>query len=651
MTWMDSDPAAEVRYRSVAALEPGPQVVTALLEALFDDSWRVRRLAADKLAASSVGDALVGPLLEVLSRRGQTGARNAAATALAHLGPAAVQPLVTLLRHVDPDQRKFAADILGELGRQEASASLVHALHDPDPNVRVSAAEALGKTGGAQARQALEALLGEPDALLQVGALEALTTLEAPPPLPALVPLTANPLTRRSAWRLLGRVRHRSAWVLVVQALRAKATRDAALLALGGVTGPLSAEVEAELSVALAGVEDATAWLAKCLASEDHERRVGALHLVRATRAPELAPRVAEAAEVGALALDVLLALGTPGLVALVEGPSPAILAMSREGRSVACEALVENSSPRFVPALTGLLESGEADLAEVAVRALGRSASVDALPTLLGALDDDALSAAASRALIHLAQTFPGQVKDALRTRAAGALKPHLVRAWASVAGPEALPVLRRALHDEDEAVRAAAAQVAMVAPGEAAGLLGMAVVDESPRVRRGAARAVAGLGPMQGRPMIERLLGDREASVLSCAAGAAMECGAAWASPRLAELTTHADSAVVLAAVQALMVLGSADDAVLERATAHPDGEVVKQVLQEGASSVAVVRRAAALLGDPRWDVRVAAAQALAVSGAREHLAPLEEAAAREAEALVHQALVAAIASLKAR
>jgi HEAT repeat protein len=653
-TWIDSDPAAELRYRDVAALEPGVGSVTALIEALFDESWRVRRLAADKLAASGAGDALVGPLLEVLSRRGQTGARNAAATALAHLGAAAVKPLVTLLGHADPDQRKFAADILGELGRPEASGALVAALHDVDPNVKVAAAEALGKTGGPSARQALEALLAEPDPLLQVGALEALTTLDAPPPLPTLVPLTASPLTRRSAWRLIGRIRHRSAWVLVVQALRAKATRDAALLALGGVTGPLAADVEAELAVAVLGVDDAAAWLAKCLSSEDLERRVGALHLVRAARLSELAPKVAEAADGGTLAplaLDVLLALGTPGLVALVEGPTPTLLSMSREGRSVACEALVENSSPRFVPPLTALLDAGEAELAEVAVRALGRSASTDALPALLGALDDDALAATASRALIHLAQTFPRQVKEALRVKAQGALRPHLVRAWANVAGPDALPVLRRGLHDEDEAVRAAAAQVAMVAQGEAAGLLGMAVVDESPRVRRGAARAVAGLGPLHGRPLLERLLGDREASVVSLAATAAMECGAGWACPRLAELATHADSAVVLTAVQALMVLGGADDAALERAATHPDGEVVKQVLLEGASSLAVVRRAAALLGDPRWDVRVAAAQALSVGGGSEHLAALEDAAAREAEPLVHQALVAAIATLKAR
>ncbi len=654
MSWLDSDPATESRYRTVAGLEPVATSFTTLIEALFDESWRVRRLAADKLAAASTGESLVASLLDVLSKRGQPGARNAAATALAHLGLSVVKPLAGLLQHPDPDQRKFAADILGELGRVEASPALIAALKDEDPNVRVASAEALGKTGGPEARRALEVLLAEPDPLLQVSALEALTALNAPPPLPMLVPLVASPLTRRSAWRLIGRVRHRSAWVLVVQALRTKSTRDAALLALGGATTTLSAEVEAELSVALAGVDDAVSWLTKCLSSEDLERRVGALHLVRAVRLPELAPRVAEAAEGGDLAqlsLAVLLSLGTPGLVALLEGPTPALLQMSREGRSVASEAVVENSSPRFVQALTSLLDSGEVELAEVAVRALGRSQSIGAIPPLLGALGDDGLSPTASRALTHLAQTFPHEVKQALAAKVQQ-LQPHVVRAWANVAGTDALPVLRRALHDENEAVRASAAQVAMVVPSEAQALLGMAVVDESARVRRGAARSVAGLGPVKGRALLERLLGDREPSVLSLAAAAAMECGATWATARLVELTTHSDSAVVLSAVQSLMVLGGADDAQLGRVAAHPDGEVVKQVLHEGCAFPSVLVQAVRSLADPRWDVRVAAAQALQVSGtASQHLPSLEAARAKETDPLADDALLAAIETLKAR
>lgn len=649
MTWLDSDPAVETRYRTVSETTD----IAALIEALFDESWRVRRLAADKLSVATTSDTLVQALLEVLSRRGQTGARNAAATALAHLGLVGVKPLIGLLGHADPDQRKFAADILGELGRVEASSALIAALRDDDPNVRVASAEALGKTGGPDARRSLEALLAAgADALIQVSALEALTALNAPPPLPLLVPLLQNPLTRRSAWRLIGRVRHRSAWVLMVRALRSKATRDAALLALGGSTTPLASDNE--LSVALSGVEDAAAWLTKCLASEDLERRVGALHLVRAVRLPELASRVAEAAEGGALAelsLSVLLSLGTPALVALLEGPSPALLQMSREGRSVASEAIVENSSPRFVGALTALLDAGEDELGEVAVRALGRCESTAAIAPLLRALDDDSVSAAASRALTHLAQTFPVEVKQSLSAKVLGPLRPHLVRVWANVAGLEALPLVRRALHDEAEAVRAAGAQMAMVVASEASTLLGMAVVDESPRVRRGAARAVAGLGPDKGRALLERLLNDREPSVLALAAGAAMECGASWAVLRLIELTTHADSGVVLASVQALMVLGGADDATLARIVAHPDGEVVKQVLHEGASSTAVIAQAVKALNDPRWDVRGAAAQALAVGGGVEHLAALEVAIERETDALAHEAISRALAALKAR
>ncbi|MDX2011796.1 MAG: HEAT repeat domain-containing protein, partial [Myxococcaceae bacterium] len=325
MTWVDPDPAAEGRYRTVAELSAGPGAVPELIEALFDESWRVRRLAAERLGTLGAQDELVGLLLEVLTRRGQPGARNAAATALSHLGGVAVAPLVRLLRDVDPDQRKFAADILGELGLEAASPALIDALTDADPNVRVASAEALGKTGGPLARAALEALLARTDPLLQVSALEALTVLDAPP-LPALVPLVAHPLTRRSAWRLMGRVRHRSAWVLVVQHLRVKSTRDAALLALGSATASFSGDVEAELALAVTGVDDAVAWLSRCLGSEDVERRVGALHLVRAAKLAELGPKVAEAAEGGAaaeLCLAVLSSLGTPGLVALVEGTSP----------------------------------------------------------------------------------------------------------------------------------------------------------------------------------------------------------------------------------------------------------------------------------------------------------------------------------------
>ncbi|MCA2977940.1 MAG: HEAT repeat domain-containing protein, partial [Myxococcaceae bacterium] len=562
MTWADSDPAAERRYRAVAerALEPG--ALPELVEALFDESWRVRRLAAERLVALRQPDALLAPLLEVLGRRGQPGARNAAAAALVHLGPVAIGPLQRLLRHDDPDQRKFAADILGGLGLEAASPALVAALDDADPNVQVAAAEALGKTGGPPARAALERLLSRGGPLLQVSALEALTALGAPPPLTVLVPLVEHPLTRRSAWRLVGRVQHRSAWVLMARHLGHSPARDAALLAMGAARQALPGDVEAELALVVAQAPDAAAWLGRCLASEDEERRVGALHLVRAARLAALAPAVASAADAGGpaeLALAVLSSLGAAGAAALAVGGPPAWLSMAREARAVAGEALVEHASPRLVPFLVELLDAGEPELAEVAVRALGRAQTGAAAEPLARALDDEALGGAAARGLALLALDFPDVTTRALERRLdAGPPSAALVHAWAGVVGAGAGPRLHRALHDEAEAVRAAAAEEAGVVPAEAAALLGMAVVDESARVRCGAARAVGRLRGAEGRALLERLLDDPVPAVLARACLSALERGEAWAAPRLAALAGHPDAVVALAALQAAVLLG---------------------------------------------------------------------------------------------
>ena len=90
---------------------------------------------------------------------------------------------------------------------------------------------------------------------------------------------------------------------------------------------------------------------------------------------------------------------------------------------------------------------------------------------------------------------------------------------------------------------------------------------------------------------------------------------------------------------------------DALLTRALAHPDGEVVKQVLTEGASARVVVEAAAWALSDPRWDVRAAAARALEIGGGAGERALLEAAAQRETDPLAHQALVQAAKALEAR
>ena len=219
MTWLQADAEAEARYRELDELPAGATAIPSLLSALRDESWRVRRLAAERLGALEATAQTMHQLVGMLGQRDDTGARNAAAAVLSQLGAAVVPAIVTLLAHADPDQRKFAADILGSVGRVEAVGPLVSALEDRDPNVRTAAAEALGHVGGPEARRALEKLLESRDVLLRVCALEGLSELRLPVPLPLIVPLLSDPLTRRSAWRLLGHVHHPTASMLTVRAL------------------------------------------------------------------------------------------------------------------------------------------------------------------------------------------------------------------------------------------------------------------------------------------------------------------------------------------------------------------------------------------------------------------------------------------------
>ncbi len=79
--------------------------------------------------------------------------REAAVQAIAHVGPAAVAPLVQFLSHPDKYVRRHATWGLGKLGPQarSAMASLCAALHDTDPRTASGAAQALGSLGPAAA--------------------------------------------------------------------------------------------------------------------------------------------------------------------------------------------------------------------------------------------------------------------------------------------------------------------------------------------------------------------------------------------------------------------------------------------------------------------------------------------------------------------
>jgi HEAT repeat protein len=117
---------------------------------LKDDSPRVRRVAAEELGRRGAKAEDAVPALVALLRQDKAEpVRQAAAEALAKVGPRAVPALVDVLKDREPSSRDAAANSLRLMGpgAKEAVTALAARLKDDSPDVRQRAAEALGAIG------------------------------------------------------------------------------------------------------------------------------------------------------------------------------------------------------------------------------------------------------------------------------------------------------------------------------------------------------------------------------------------------------------------------------------------------------------------------------------------------------------------------
>jgi len=89
---------------------------------------------------------VIKKLVDLLSVR-NTKLRSYAFEILNQKGKKTTNDLLTKLKSENADTRKFALDVLGEVGTSEYEADIAVLLKDEAPNVRYAAAEALGKIG------------------------------------------------------------------------------------------------------------------------------------------------------------------------------------------------------------------------------------------------------------------------------------------------------------------------------------------------------------------------------------------------------------------------------------------------------------------------------------------------------------------------
>jgi HEAT repeat protein len=675
MTPIPSDPGEEFRYQAALAIDPsGPGEVGRLVSLLDDPSWRVRMACVERLVAHPSPEAVVPALVEALAGGPGPGSRTGAAAALTRLGAPAVPVLLERLGAWGPQARGAAAEILGEIGDRRAEAALAGLLGDPDGNVRAAAAEALGKAGGPGAGPALLAALERDDAAVRLAALDALERIGAAPPAARLAELARDRILRRAAYRLLGICDDAEVPGLLAQGIAdpSRGCREAALGAVarqrarrrGGDLAPLVASARAAAaSPAVAG------WTEDAVRAEDRRAAVGAVTVLGWLGDPSRAGAVAEAAEAEELrpaVLEALEAMGR-GVGAVLQGVMPRL---SPAARVTALAALARLGDPSALGPLAQAAASDDEAVRAAAIDALPRLADVAAIEPLAALLDhpDPAVSGQAAAALQELARKDRAAVLRRCRPHGEGRIPAATLRLLGEVGDAGDLPAVQRALREQRPATRTAACHAleTLAARGEAVGCASEvvdALDDPVPGVRAAAAQALgvmtrpvaAAAGCEDAVRGLAGALHDEEPVVRAAAARALGRAGRTEHAAALAALAGAPGSPpdVAAAAIHALAEMGRAEPGVLARAAGHPDPEVVKEAVAAAARLPA--RAAAELLlsaaGHARWDVRRAAARALATRGEPGLARAVRRLLESEQDPMVVEALGEALRALEGR
>jgi len=211
------------------------RALSLLLEALGDESWRIRKSAADILAGWETPEEVTGPLIKLLGPESDVNRRNAAAEVLIRLGASAIGGLMTAIKHPDPHVRKLVVDILGAVGDRRAEGVLMASLSDSDENVRTAAVEALASFNDKAAAEALLKLVDGPDAAMRFYSLESLAKMKVKLPIDNIKPLLEQKILRRAALDALGNCPCPESIELLVDALgdESRTNSKAAVRALG----------------------------------------------------------------------------------------------------------------------------------------------------------------------------------------------------------------------------------------------------------------------------------------------------------------------------------------------------------------------------------------------------------------------------------
>jgi HEAT repeat protein len=170
--------------RVLGYLKP-ESAIAALIPLLNDPAAPARYYAGQTL--SKMGQVAINPLIDALRKDSHALNRYGVARALATIGTPSVEPLCKLLTDSDESLRVLATIVLGDIRDTQAIDPLVMALDDIRFSVRSSAASALAQMGEAALNPVLESLKNKNSSRCRAAAALTLRNLALHEAMPALI--------------------------------------------------------------------------------------------------------------------------------------------------------------------------------------------------------------------------------------------------------------------------------------------------------------------------------------------------------------------------------------------------------------------------------------------------------------------------------
>ncbi|WP_447973407.1 HEAT repeat domain-containing protein [Nitrospira sp. Kam-Ns4a] len=421
-----ADPAAVIAEKRTAALQEAQAAykrkaydqALALLESLTKDGKgpaEAYRLKARCLLRLGKPQEALTAYDQLAHRTGREEAALLREVALGFVTP--------LLKDMREQMRGAAYTALKELESEEAIPYFEDALTDGSGLVRALAVEALGQLPAGQRSPAIRKALEDQAALV-----------------------------RATAIKVLGQSGDRAVIPLVERSLSDEHP---------------SVRVAAAAALAMLGQERGWARLQEAAAARNPEERAAALRLLGDLRDRRALPWLEaalsdEQPSVRGAAVAALGDLGqpeaAPGLVRLLSDPIPAV-------RAAAALGLGGLGTPETISALKRALRDENPVVRAATVNALlQQGVPYDEVRTAVQDLTrhlDPGIRAAVARTLAKSSRDDAGEVSQLLRQLIKDPLpRPRIAaaRALGRVGGKEALPMLKEALLDQDDAVRATA-------------------------------------------------------------------------------------------------------------------------------------------------------------------------------------------------